>query len=257
MRVRAFHQDDAHIFCLPEQIEKEISKIIDLIDKMYGRLGLKYHLELSTRPEKGSIGSDEMWQKAENSLKKALDKKGIEYKLNPGDGAFYGPKIDFHIEDAIGRTWQTGTIQLDFAMPERFDLEYIAEDGSKQRPVMLHRVVFGSVERFIGILLEHFAGSFPIWLAPTQVVTLPIADRHADYANKVANELRSQGIRVEIDDRSETIGKKIREGELQKIPYMLIIGDKEIEAKKVSVRKYGEGDRGQFELKDLIKEINA
>jgi threonyl-tRNA synthetase len=257
MRVRAFHQDDAHIFCLPEQIEKEISNIIDLIDKMYGRLGLKYHLELSTRPEKGSIGSDEMWQKAENSLKKALDKKGIEYKLNPGDGAFYGPKIDFHIEDAIGRTWQTGTIQLDFAMPERFDLEYIAEDGSKQRPVMLHRVVFGSVERFIGILLEHFAGSFPIWLAPTQVVTLPIADRHADYANKVANELRSQGIRVEIDDRSETIGKKIREGELQKIPYMLIIGDKEIEAKKVSVRKYGEGDRGQFELKDLIKEINA
>lgn len=254
-RVRAFHQDDAHIFCLPEQIEEEISGIIDLIDRMYGRLGLKYHLELSTRPEKDSIGSDEMWQKAENALKKALEGKKIEYKINPGDGAFYGPKIDFHIEDAIGRTWQTGTIQLDFAMPERFELEYTAEDGSKQIPVMIHRVVFGSIERFMGVLLEHFAGALPIWLAPIQAVVLPIADRHQEYAAKIANELKNNNIRAEVDNRSETIGKKIREGELQKIPYMIIVGDKEIESGKISVRKYGEGDKGQTEVNDLIEEI--
>lgn len=256
MRVRSFHQDDAHIYCLPEQIESEVVGIIDLIDKMYGKLGLKYHLELSTRPEEGSIGSDEMWKKAEDSLKKALDHKKIDCKLNPGDGAFYGPKIDFHIEDAIGRTWQTGTIQLDFAMPERFDLEYAAEDGSKKRPVMLHRVVFGSFERFIGILIEHFAGALPVWLAPVQAVIIPISEKQLEYAKKVEKELLEKNIRVEVDDRSESMGKKIRESELQKIPYMLIVGDKEKEANKVAVRKYGEGDKGQMEMGDIIKEIS-
>ena len=255
MRCRAFHQDDAHIFCLPEQIEDEIIGVIDLTDKMYSRLGLKYHLELSTRPEKGSIGSDEEWKKAEEALKSALEKKDVEYKINPGDGAFYGPKIDFHIEDAIGRTWQTGTIQLDFTMPERFNLEYIAEDGHKKRPVMIHRVIFGSVERFIGILLEHFAGAFPIWLAPVQTIVLPISDKHNIYANKIIKELKNQNIRAEVDDRTESVGKKIREAEMQKIPYMLVVGDKEIAAKKVAVRKYGKGDKGQMELSDLIKDI--
>lgn len=255
-RVRSFNQDDAHIYCLPSQIESEISNIIDLIDKMYGRLGLKYHMELSTRPEKDSIGSDEMWKEAESSLKKALEHKKIDYKLNPGDGAFYGPKIDFHIEDAIGRTWQTGTIQLDFAMPERFGLEYAAEDGTKKRPVMLHRVVFGSFERFIGILLEHFAGALPVWLAPVQAVIIPISEKHLDYAKEVKKDLSDAGIRVEIDERNESMGKKIRESEMQKIPYMLIVGDKEIEAKKVAVRKYGEGDKGQISIKDIISEIN-
>lgn len=255
MRVRSFHQDDAHIYCLPEQIESEVISIIDLIDKMYGKLGLKYHLELSTRPLEGSIGSDEMWKKAEDSLKNALDHKKIDYKLNPGDGAFYGPKIDFHIEDAIGRTWQTGTIQLDFAMPERFDLEYTAEDGTKKRPVMLHRVVFGSFERFIGILLEHFAGALPVWLAPVQVVIIPISEKHLDYAKKIKKELSEKSIRVEIDERNESMGKKIRESEMQKVPYMLIIGDKEKEANKVAVRKYGEGDKGLMLIEDIVDEI--
>lgn len=254
-RVRSFNQDDAHIYCMLEQIESEIGNIIDLIDRMYGRLGLKYHLELSTRPEEGSIGSDEMWKTAEEALKKALDHKKIDYKLNPGDGAFYGPKIDFHIEDSIGRTWQTATIQLDFAMPERFDMEYTAEDGLKKRPVMLHRVVFGSMERFIGILLEHFAGALPSWLAPVQAVIIPISEKHLDFAKKVVKELSEAGVRAEIDERNESMGKKIRESELQKIPYMLICGDKEIEANKVSVRKYGEGDKGQIDIKELISEI--
>jgi len=255
MRVRSFHQDDAHIYCLPEQIESEVIGVINLIDKMYGKLGLKYHLELSTRPEEGSIGSDEMWRKAEESLKSALEHKKVDYKMNPGDGAFYGPKIDFHIEDAIGRTWQTGTIQLDFSMPERFDLEYAAEDGSKKRPVMLHRVVFGSFERFIGILLEHFAGALPVWLAPVQAMIIPISEKHLEYAKKVGKELLEKDIRVEIDGRNESTGKKIRESELQKIPYMLIVGDKEIEAKKVAVRKYGEGDKGQIQVEELVKSI--
>lgn len=257
MRVRTFHQDDAHIFCTEEQIEKEVVGVIDLVDKMYGRLGLKYHLELSTRPEEGSIGSDEMWRKAEESLRQALENKKIEYKLNPGDGAFYGPKIDFHIEDAIGRTWQTGTVQLDFAMPERFELEYISEDGTPKRPVMLHRVIFGSIERFIGILTEHYAGAFPVWLAPIQVIILPIADRHSAYARQVTKELKSKGIRTELDERTESIGKKIREAEMQKTPYMLIIGDKEVESKTVSVRKYGEGDKGTEIVKNIIEEINS
>lgn len=256
MRVRSFHQDDAHIYCLPSQIETEVNKVIDLIDKMYGKLGLKYHLELSTRPEEGSIGSDEMWQKAEESLKKALEHRKIDYKLNPGDGAFYGPKIDFHIEDAIGRTWQTGTVQLDFAMPERFDIEFAAEDGTKQRPVMLHRVVFGSLERFIGILLEHFAGALPIWLAPVQIKILPISEKHLNYAKEVYQKLIAEDIRVELDDRSESVGRKIRDAEVRKVPYMLIVGDKEIEADKVAVRKYGEGDKGQVKIEELLSDIN-
>lgn len=255
LRVTQIHQDDAHIFCLPNQVEDEVKAVIDLIDKMYKKLGLEYHLELSTRPEEKSIGSDEMWQKAETALKKAMDSKKIEYKLNPGDGAFYGPKIDFHIKDALNRTWQTATIQLDFAMPERFDLEYIAEDGSKQRPVMLHRVVFGSIERFIGILTEHFAGAFPLWLAPVQARVLPISDKHNDYAQKVKDELEKSGIRVEVDIRTESIGKKIREAEIQKIPYMLIVGDKEVKDNKVSIRKYGQGDQGQTDIEKIIKNI--
>src|SRR3989344_749455 len=256
MRVRQFHQDDAHIFCTEDQIQQEVVDLMGLIDRMYGKLGLKYHLELSTKPEK-SMGSDEMWKKAEAALTSAMEAKGIEYQLNPGDGAFYGPKIDFHIKDAIGRSHQLGTIQLDFQMPERFDLEYIAEDGSKKRPVMLHRVVLGSVERFIGIITEHFAGAFPVWLAPVQAIVLPISDRHLDYAAKIKSQLFDAGVRVELDDRTESIGRKIRDAEMQKIHYMIIVGDKEIEAKKVAVRKYGEGDKGQLEINQLIKEING
>jgi threonyl-tRNA synthetase len=255
MRVRAFHQDDAHIFCTEEQVCDEVIGVINLVDKMYHRLGLKYHLELSTRPEKGSIGSDEMWKKAEDALKKALDKKDFKYKLNPGEGAFYGPKIDFHIEDAIGRTWQTGTIQLDFAMPERFMLEYISENGSPKRPVMLHRVIFGSIERFIGILTEHFAGAFPIWLAPVQAIVLPISDKHNNYAKLVAEKLLEKNVRVEIDDRSESIGRKIRDAEMQKISHMLIVGDKEVKTKKASLRSYEKGDEGSTDIEEIIKKI--
>jgi threonyl-tRNA synthetase len=255
MRVRSFHQDDAHMYCMPQQIEDEVNSVINLIDKMYSRLGLKYHLELSTRPLEGSIGSDESWEKAELALKSVLENRKVEYKLNEGDGAFYGPKIDFHIEDAIGRTWQTATIQLDFSMPERFGLKYIDNNGDEQQPVMIHRVVFGAVERFIGILLEHTAGVLPIWLAPVQAVVLPISDKHGKYAHEILKELKDAGVRVEIDERSESVGRKIRDAEIQKIPYMLIVGDKEIEAKKVSVRKYGEGDIGQLDSIDVINEI--
>jgi len=255
LRVRQFHQDDAHIFCTEDQVQNEVIDLMGLIDRMYKKLGLKYHLELSTRPE-NSMGSDEMWQKAEMALTSAMKSKKIDYKLNPGDGAFYGPKIDFHIEDAIGRTWQLGTIQLDFQMPERFDLEYIAEDGSKKRPVMLHRVILGSVERFIGIITEHFAGAFPVWMAPVQAIILPISDKHLEYAGKVKKELFDADIRVELDDRTESVGRKIRDAEMKKIPYMLIVGDKEIEAKKVAVRKYGEGDKGQIDLGQLIEEMH-
>lgn len=255
MRVRSFHQDDAHIFCLPQQIEGEVNGVINLIDKMYGRLGLKYHLELSTRPKEGSIGSDEIWEKAELSLKSILENRKVEYKLNEGDGAFYGPKIDFHIEDAIGRTWQTATIQLDFSMPELFGLTYVDDYGDDQQPVMIHRVVFGAIERFIGILLEHTAGNLPVWLAPIQAIVLPISDKHGKYAHEVCAELEKAGVRADLDHRSESIGRKIRDAEMQKIPYMLIVGDKEIDAKKVAVRKYGEGDRGQADTGDIIKQI--
>ncbi len=253
-RVRCFTQDDAHIFCMPSQIEEEIEGVIKLVDKVYSLFGFEYSIELSTRPE-DSMGSDELWEMAEGALKKVLDNLDRKYELNEGDGAFYGPKIDFHIKDCLGRQWQCGTIQLDFQMPERFDLTYIGEDGEKHRPVMLHRVIFGSIERFIGIITEHYAGAFPTWLAPVQVKLLPIADAHKEFANKVLEELSKNGIRVELDDRQEKIGYKIREAQLQKIPYMLILGDKEVEANAVGVRSRKDGDIGQMPLNNFIEKI--
>jgi len=253
-RVRCFTQDDAHIFCTPEQIEEEIAGVVNLVDKVYSMFGFKFSIELSTRPE-DSMGSDELWELAESSLKNVLNNLGKEYELNEGDGAFYGPKIDFHIKDCLGRSWQCGTVQLDFQMPERFDLTYIGEDGEKHRPVMLHRVIFGSIERFIGIITEHFAGAFPTWLAPVQVKLLPIADSHIEYAKSLIEKFQREGIRVEIDDRQEKIGYKIREAQLQKVPYMLIIGDKEVEAKAVGVRSRKDGDIGQMSLEDFMKKI--
>ncbi len=253
-RVRCFTQDDAHIFCLPEQIESEIANLMKLIDQVYSIFGFAYTVELSTRPE-DSMGSDEDWELAESSLKKALETQGVEYKINAGDGAFYGPKIDFHIKDCLGREWQCGTIQLDFQMPERFDLTYIGEDGAKHRPVMLHRVIFGSIERFIGILIEHYAGAFPVWLAPVQVKILPIADVHIDYAKKVQEEFAKKGIRVELDDREEKIGYKIREAQLEKVPYMAIIGNKEVEASAIGLRSRSEGDLGQISLAEFEGKI--
>ena len=253
-RVRCFTQDDAHIFCLPSQIEEEISNVIQLVNEVYSIFGFKYEIELSTRPE-DSMGSDEQWEMAENALKKVLKDLNLDYELNEGDGAFYGPKIDFHIRDCLGRSWQCGTIQLDFQMPERFDLTYIGEDGEKHRPVMLHRVIFGSIERFIGILIEHFAGTFPTWLAPVQVKLLPIADAHKEYAKQVQKELAQNGIRVEVDDRQEKIGYKIREAQLQKVPYMLILGDKEVEANAVGVRSRKDGDIGQMSCKDFLAKL--
>ncbi len=254
MRVRCFTQDDAHIFMTPEQIREEIKGVVRLIDEVYSLFGFKYHVELSTRPE-DSMGSDEDWEMATDALRNALDDIGLPYVVNEGDGAFYGPKIDFHLEDSIGRTWQCGTIQLDFQLPLRFDLEYTGADGEKHRPIMIHRVVFGSIERFIGILIEHFAGAFPTWLAPVQVKVLPISDKHADYAAKVLDELNAAGIRAEIDQRAEKIGYKIREAQLKKIPYMLVVGAKEEEEGKVSVRSRFEGDEGSKELSAFIAEI--
>ena len=255
MRVRCFTQDDAHIFMAPEQIEQEIIGVMKLIDKFYSTFGFKYHIELSTRPE-DSLGTDEQWERATNGLKNALETIGKKYKINEGDGAFYGPKIDFHLEDCLGRTWQCGTIQLDFQMPERFDLTYIGEDGEKHRPVMIHRVVLGSIERFIGILTEHFAGAFPLWLAPEQVRILPISDRLHGEAIKIQNELKNLKIRVTTDTRSEKIGYKIREAQLKKIPYMLVVGDKEVETNTVSVRSRSAGDLGAMSLEDFSKMIN-
>ncbi|HPF44375.1 MAG TPA: threonine--tRNA ligase [Syntrophomonadaceae bacterium] len=251
MRVRAFTQDDAHIFMLPEQIIDEIKGVINLVDRFYSLFGFPYHVELSTRPE-NSMGSDEDWEKATEALRQALEEKGIDYKVNEGDGAFYGPKIDFHLHDALDRTWQCGTIQLDFQMPEKFDLTYIGEDGEKHRPVMIHRVIYGSIERFIGILTEHTAGAFPAWLAPVQVRVLPITDRQHDYARQVTEELQKAGFRAEADYRSEKIGYKIREGQMQKVPYQLIIGDKESEEQGVAVRHRKEGDKGFMSLSDFI-----
>ncbi len=251
-RVRTFTQDDAHIFMLPSQISEEIKKVIDLADKLYTTFGFPYTVELSTRPE-DSMGTDEQWNVAIDALKEALDEKGISYAINEGDGAFYGPKIDFHLEDAIGRTWQCGTIQLDFQMPERFDLTYIDEHGQKARPVMVHRALLGSVERFMGILIEHFAGKFPMWLAPEQVRVLPISERFMDYAKSVRDELKAAGIRVHLDERSEKIGYKIREAQLQKIPYMVIVGEKEMESKTVNVRHRSGEELGAMSL-DEAKE---
>ncbi len=243
MRVRCFTQDDAHIFMLPEQIEDEIKGVVRIIDEVYKLFGFKYHVELSTRPE-NSMGSDEDWNAATDALETALRDIGLNYVVNEGDGAFYGPKIDFHLEDSIGRTWQCGTIQLDFQMPQRFNLEYVGEDGQKHRPIMIHRVVFGSIERFIGILIEHFAGKFPVWLSPVQVKVLPVTDRAAEYANCLVNELSALGLRAEADLRKEKIGRKILDAELEKVPYKLIVGDKEMEEGTVSVRRRGEGDIG-------------
>lgn len=254
MRVRCFTQDDAHIFMLPEQIEDEIKGVIDLVDYVYSLFGFKYHVELSTRPEE-YMGSEEDWERATNALKQALESKGMDYKINEGDGAFYGPKIDFHLEDSIGRTWQCGTIQLDFQMPERFDLTYVGPDGEKHRPVMIHRVVFGSIERFIAILTEHFAGAFPTWLAPVQTILLSITDRSNGYIEKLAKQFADADIRVETDLRNEKIGYKIREAQLQKIPYMLVVGDKEVEQGLVSVRSRSKGDIGTMTPEEFMEMI--
>ena len=252
MRVRCFTQDDAHIFMTPEQIKDEIKGVAGLINEVYSLFGFQYHVELSTRPE-DSMGSDEDWEMATDALRSALDELQLPYVVNEGDGAFYGPKIDFHLVDCIGRTWQCGTIQLDFQLPQRFELEYVGADGEKHRPIMIHRVVFGSIERFIGILIEHFAGAFPTWLAPVQVKVLPISDKYMDYAQNVLNKLTEAGIRAEVDTRAEKIGYKIREAQLEKVPYMLVIGDKEAEAGTVSVRHRADGDLGVMPLADFQK----
>ncbi len=254
MRVRCFTQDDAHIFITPEQIEDEIARIASMIDQVYKMFGFNYFIELSTRPE-DSMGSDEDWAMAEDGLRHALDKIGQPYIVNEGDGAFYGPKIDFHLRDSIGRTWQCGTIQLDFQLPQRFDLEYMGSDGLKHRPIMLHRVCFGSVERFIGILIEHFAGAFPTWLAPTQVEVIPISDKTMDYAKDVLAKLKDAGIRAELDGRSEKMGFKIREAQVKKIPYMLVVGPKEAEEGKVAVRSRFAGDEGAKDLDAFLADI--
>ena len=246
MRVRCFTQDDAHIFCTPDQLMDEIFGVINLIDSVYKVFGFEYDLELSTRPE-DSMGSDEDWEAATNALRQALDSLDRPYKINEGDGAFYGPKIDFHLHDCIGRTWQCGTIQVDFQMPERFDITYMGADGEKHRPIMLHRVAFGSIERFIGILIEQFAGAFPLWLAPVQVEVIPVSERHLEYAAKVRDQMRAAGLRCELDTRNEKIGYKIREAQMMKIPYMLVVGDKEIENNTVAVRSRAGGDLGVME----------
>ncbi|NOU98599.1 threonine--tRNA ligase [Paenibacillus planticolens] len=255
MRVRTFCQDDAHLFVLPEQIEDEISRVIALIDYVYQVLGFEYKVELSTRPE-DSMGSEELWNQAEQSLQNVLDKLDIEYHVNEGDGAFYGPKIDFHILDALKRSWQCGTIQLDFQMPEKFDLSYIGEDNQKHRPVVIHRAIYGSIERFIGMLTEHFAGAFPLWLAPVQAKLLPVSENYIDYALQVKKSLEEAGVRVEVDVRNEKLGYKIREAQLEKIPYMLVLGENEKNSGSVSVRKRGEGDLGSKSILEIIGQIN-
>ncbi len=252
-RVRSFTQDDAHVFMTPNQIEEEIIKIIDLYDKFYTLFGLDYHIELSTKPEK-AIGSDEVWERAETALANAMKNSGREYKLNPGDGAFYGPKLDFQLKDAIGRIWQCGTIQLDFNLPERFDISYIGEDGEKHRPVMVHRAMYGSIERIMGVLIEHYAGAFPLWLAPTQVKILTINDDVVPYAKEVMDKLQNAGIRVEIDDRAEKIGYKIREANGRyKIPVQLIIGKSEVENREVNLRRFGSNDQETMSLENFVE----
>ena len=255
MRVRAFTQDDAHIFMLPEQIKSEIKGVVELIDKVYSIFGFKYHVELSTRPE-DSMGSDEEWKMAEDSLRGALDELNLQYVINEGDGAFYGPKIDFHLEDSIGRTWQCGTIQLDFQLPQRFELEYVGSDNEKHRPIVIHIVIFGSIERFIGILIEHFAGKFPTWLAPVQVKVLPISDKFNNYCDEVVKQFNENGIRVEIDQRNEKIGYKIREARNERVPYIVIIGEKEEGEGNISLRSRKNGDEGSINVRDLIERIN-
>ena len=253
-RVRSFTQDDAHVFMTPSQIKEELMSVIDLFGRIYSQFGLSYHVELSTKPE-GAIGDDAIWELATEALREAIEAKGIPYRINEGDGAFYGPKLDFHIRDSIGRTWQCGTIQLDMNLPERFNLEYIAEDGQKHRPIMIHRACFGSMERFIGILIEHFAGAFPTWMAPVQVKILPISEKHVDYAEKLRKAFKDAYVRVELDDRSEKIGYKIRQAQMEKVSYMLVVGDKEVEEGKVAVRKRGVGEQGAIPWEEFLANI--
>ncbi len=256
LRVRAFTQDDAHVFCTPEQIEREVIDICEAIDELYETFGFDdVSVELSTRPEK-AIGTDEQWEMAEKALAGALDEQGRPYTLNPGDGAFYGPKIDFHVTDALGRSWQLGTCQLDFMMPDRFELEYQGADNANHRPVMIHRALLGSMERFAGILIEHHAGRFPGWLAPTQAAILPVSDRHNEGAGRLLVALRAAGIRARIDDRSESVGRKIRDAELSKVPYMLVLGDREAEAGGASVRSHSDGDLGVLSTEELIARLS-
>jgi threonyl-tRNA synthetase len=257
LRVRAFTQDDAHVFCTEEQISDEVASICEAIDELYARFGFEdVHVELSTRPQK-SMGTKEQWAKAEAALAAALKGQGREYELNPGDGAFYGPKIDFHITDALGRSWQCGTCQLDFQMPERFDLYYTGADDAPYRPVMIHRALLGSMERFAGILIEHYAGRFPVWLAPVQAIVLPISDRHNEYGRRAMEELREMGVRVAVDDRSESIGKKVRDGSIGRYPYMLVVGDREEETGAVAVRSHGDGDLGEMSLAEFAAKIRT
>jgi threonyl-tRNA synthetase len=254
MRVRAFTQDDAHIYMEPHQVKQEIIGVIDLALYFYRLFRFEYEVELSTRPEK-SIGSDEMWEMATSALREALEEVGIPYTVNEGEGAFYGPKIDFHLRDCLGRRWQCGTIQLDFAMPEKFDLVYIGADGERHRPVMLHRTILGSIERFLGILIEHFAGAFPVWLSPVQVAVLPVAERHIPYAREVADLLAQRDIRVECDEENATLGAKIRKAELGKVPYILVVGDREVEHRTVSVRRRRVGNLGNMELEGFLRHL--
>jgi threonyl-tRNA synthetase len=250
LRVRAFTQDDAHVYCTLEQVADEVDSICEAVDELYARFGFdEFRVELSTRPDK-SIGTDEDWERAEASLREALSRQGRDYEVSPGEGTFYGPKIDFHITDALGRSWQCGTCQVDFQMPQRFDLTYQGEDNAEHRPVMIHRALLGSMERFAGILIEHYAGRLPVWLAPVQVAVLPVADRHNDYAREVGARLGEE-LRVRVDDRSESVGKKIRDAELAKVPYMVVVGDREREARKVAVRSHEEGDVGQMSVEEL------
>jgi threonyl-tRNA synthetase len=254
-RVRAFHQDDAHIFMRPDQIQDEILGVLRLVDRIYSKFGLGFHLELSTRPEK-SIGTDEQWEMATNGLESALQAYGRDYKINEGDGAFYGPKIDVHIKDALGRTWQCGTIQLDMSLPERFDLTYIGQDNERHRPIMIHRVIYGSIERFFGILVEHFAGKFPLWLAPVQVILLPINDDLIPFAREQGAELEKAGLRIEVDQRSESLKKKVRDAQLQQIPLILTCGAKEQEQGTVSVRTLDGKVRHGVALSDFIQKVS-
>lgn len=253
-RVRAFTQDDAHVFMLPEQMQSELMKVIELFDRIYSQFGLKYHVELSTKPD-NAMGDDAIWEAATEALRNAIEAKGIDYVINPGDGAFYGPKLDYHIEDSLGRTWQCGTIQLDMNLPERFNVEYIAEDGQKHRTIMIHRACFGSMERFIGILTEHYAGAFPTWMAPVQVKVLPISEKHVEYANQLAKQMRHDYVRVEVDDRNEKIGYKIRQAQMEKVPYMLVVGDKEMEDNSVNVRKHGGDELGTVPFDEFFNSI--
>ena len=253
-RVRAFTQDDAHVFMLPDQMQSELMKVIELFDRIYSQFGLKYHVELSTKPD-NAMGDDAIWEQATEALRNAIEAKGIPYVINPGDGAFYGPKLDYHIEDSLGRTWQCGTIQLDMNLPERFQIEYVGEDGQKHRPIMIHRACFGSMERFIGILTEHYAGAFPTWMAPVQVKILPISEKHVEYAKELAKQMHRDYVRVEVDDRSEKIGYKIRQAQMAKVPYMLVVGDKEVEEGTVNVRKHGGDELGSVPFDEFFNSI--